>query len=242
MGLFLFVLTELSHWTNKQLRSCHLMQNSKILEMLDKGQTEELKSLLQDEIYANSLKSNPSAKKRYAAMKRYLKTISETRPILTKPCEVEFEDGKYSSFTNSYSLVLTKESCGEIPMCDEPDRYPDVTRLVHRAVDLEKVDFNKVLAEAKSKGYKYSKNAIHSNDYLMKYNDSYFRIGLVDITYGVLDEGEKINVYFNGKNRPITIENDLGIGIVLPIRTDGELEGSVIVEVKGDKYESETEI
>lgn len=45
------------------------MQNSKILEMLDKGQTEELKSLLQDEIYANSLKSNPSAKKRYAAMK-----------------------------------------------------------------------------------------------------------------------------------------------------------------------------
>lgn len=80
------------------------MQNSKILEMLDKGQTEELKSLLQDEIYANSLKSNPSAKKRYAAMKRYLKTISETRPILTKPCEVEFEDGKYSSFTNSYSL------------------------------------------------------------------------------------------------------------------------------------------
>ena len=219
------------------------MQNSKILEMLDKGQTEELKSLLQDEIYANSLKSNPSAKKRYAAMKRYLKTISETRPILTKPCEeVEFEDGKYSSFTNSYSLVLTKESCGEIPMCDEPDRYPDVTRLVHRAVDLEKVDFNKVLAEAKSKGYKYSKNAIHSNDYLMKYNDSYFRIGLVDITYGVLDEGEKINVYFNGKNRPITIENDLGIGIVLPIRTDGELEGSVIVEVKGDKYEFETEI
>ena len=27
------------------------MQNSKILEMLDKGQTEELKGLLQDEIY-----------------------------------------------------------------------------------------------------------------------------------------------------------------------------------------------
>jgi hypothetical protein len=137
------------------------MQNSKILEMLDKGQTEELKGLLQDEIYANSLKSNPSAKKRYAAMKRYLKTISESRPILTKPCEVEFEGDKYNSFTNSYSLVLTKESCGEIPMCDEPNRYPDVTRLVHRAGDLETVNFNKVLAEAKSKGYKYSKNAIH---------------------------------------------------------------------------------
>ena len=208
------------------------MQNSKILEMLGKGQTEELKGLLQDEIYANSLKSNPNAKKRYAAMKRYLKTISESRPILTKPCEVEFEGEKYNSFTNSYSLVLTKESCGEIPMCDEQDRYPDVPRLVARNGDLYKVDFNKVLAEAKSKGYKYAKNAIHNNNYLMNYNDSYFRIALVDITYGVIDEGKEIDVYFNGKNRPIAIENDLGIGIVLPIRADGEyLEGSVIIDV-----------
>lgn len=167
--------------------------------MLDKGQTEELKNLLQDEIYASSLKSNPSAKKRYAAMKRYLKTISESRPILTKPCEVEFEGEKYNSFTNSYSLVLTKESCGEIPMCDEPDRYPDVARLIARTGDLEKIDFNKVLAEAKSKGYKYSKSAIHNNDYLMKYNDGYFRIGLVDITYGVIDEGKEIDVYFSNK-------------------------------------------
>lgn len=130
--------------------------------------------------------------------------------------------------------AMLKRHTEELLMCDEPDRYPDVTRLVHRAGDLEKVDFNKVLAEAKSKGYKYSKNSIHNNDYLMKYNDGYFRIGLVDITYGVIDEGEKIDVYFNGKNRPITIENDLGIGIVLPIRTDGELEGSIIIEVKGE--------
>lgn len=50
-----------------------------------------IKIILQDEIYATSLKSNPNAKKRYAAMKRYLKTISDSRPILTKPCEIEFE-------------------------------------------------------------------------------------------------------------------------------------------------------
>lgn len=208
------------------------MQNSKILEMLDKGQIEELKTVLQDEIYANSLKGSPTAKKRYAAMKRYLKTITESRPILTKPCEVEFEGEKYNSFTNSYSLVLTKESCGELAMCDEQDRYPDVTRLIHRDGDLGKIDFNKVLAEAKSKGYKYSKNAIYNNNYLMKYNDAYFRMALIDVTYGVLDKGDEIDVYFVGKNRPIAIENDLGIGIVLPIRADGEyLEGSVIVEV-----------
>lgn len=209
------------------------MLNSKILEMLDKGQTEELKSLLQDEIYESSLKSSPNAKKRYTAMKRYLKTISESRPILTKPCEVEFEGEKYNSFTNSYSLVLTKESCGELAMCDEPDRYPEVTRLISREGDLDKINFNRVLAEAKSKGYKYTKGAIHNNNYLMKYNDSYFRIGLVDITYSILDAGEEIDVYFNGKLRPITIKNDLGIGIILPIRFDGEvMEGSIVIEIR----------
>lgn len=207
------------------------MQNLKILEMLNKGQVGELKTILEDEIYAASLKGNPTAKKRYAAMKKYLKTISDSRPILTKPCEVEFENKKYNSFTNTYSLVLTQESCGEIEMCDEPERYPSIARLINRGMDVEKVDFNKVLAAAKSKGYKYSKSAIHSNNYLMKYNGLYFRMALVDVTYSVLDEGKEIDVYFLGKNRPITIENDLGIGIILPIRGDGEhIDGAVIIE------------
>ena len=56
----------------------------------------------------------------------------------------------------------------------------------------------------------------------MRYKGGYFRIGLVDITYGILDEGEAVDVYFNGRLRPITIQNDLGIGIVLPIRYDGD--------------------
>lgn len=198
------------------------MKSSRVLEMLHQNRIDELKAELQDEIFTESLKGKPNAKKRYAAMKRYLKTISESRPILTKPCEVEFEGEKYNSFTNSYSLVLTKETCGEIPMCDEPERYPDVARSIVTGGEEGKIDFNRVLAEAKSKGYKYSKNAIHSNDYLMRYNGAYFRMALVDITYGIIDEGEETTVYFNGKLRPLTIQNDLGIGIVLPIRWDGE--------------------
>ena len=209
------------------------MQNSRILEMLEKGQIEELKGLIREEIYASSLKSNPTAKKRYTAMKRYLKTISESRPILTKPCEVEFEGQKYNSFTNSYSLVLTKESCGELEMCDEPDRYPNTAKLITRLGDMDKIDFNKVIAEAKSKGYKYTKNSIHGNDYLMKYNGAYYRMGLVDITFEILNEGKSINIYFKGIHSPMVIENDLGIGLILPIRGDGDyLEGSVIIEVE----------
>lgn len=210
------------------------MKSSKVLEMIRQNRIEDLTKELQDEIFTESLKTKPNAKKRYAAMKRYLKTISESRPILTKPCEVEFESEKYNSFTNMYSLVLTKESCGELEMCSEPDRYPDVTRLINFGNDVGRIDLNKVLAEAKSKGYKYTKTGIQSNDFLMHYKGAYFRMALVDLTYGLLDKGEEIDVYFSEKLRPITIRNELGVGIILPIRWDGAdgsgMEDVVVVE------------
>lgn len=198
------------------------MKSSKVLEMLQQNRIEELKAELQDEIFTESLKTNPNAKKRYAAMKRYLKTISDSRPILTKPCEVEFDGRKYNAFTNSYSLVLTTEPCGELDMCDEPDRYPPVTRLIPQGGEDGKIDFNKVLAEAKSKGYKYTKNSIYRNDYLMRYNGAYYRMGLIDITYGILDDGQETSVSFHGKHRPLGLENEIGVGIVLPIRYNGD--------------------
>ena len=55
------------------------MLASKVLEMLNQGRIEELKIELQDEIYKNSLLSKTDAKKRYAAMKRYLKNIYSSR-------------------------------------------------------------------------------------------------------------------------------------------------------------------
>lgn len=208
------------------------MKSSKVLEMLHQNRIEELKQELQDEIFTESLKGKPNAKKRYAAMKKYLKTISEARPILTKPCEVEFEGEKYNSFTNSYSLALTTETCGELEMCDEPDRYPDVARLIMSGGEEGKIDFNKVLAEAKSKGYKYTKNSIHNNNYLIHYEGAYFRMGLVDITYSILDDGQETTVYFHGKHRPLVIKNDIGVGLILPIRYDGdEPENTAIINV-----------
>lgn len=207
------------------------MKSSKVLEMLNRGQIDKLKAELRDEIFTESLKGKPTTKKRYNAMKRYLKTISESRPILTKPCAIEFEGKPYNSFTNSYSLVLTTESCGEIAMCDEPDRYPKVDRLIPTNGEEGSIDFERVLAEAKSRGYKYSKSAIRSNEYLMHYKGGYFRMALVDVTYGIIANSEATNVYFNGKFQPLTIKNDLGIGIILPIRYEGdESEHVAIIE------------
>lgn len=208
------------------------MRNSKVLEMLNKGQLDELKAALQDEIYQESLKGKPTAKKRYAAMKKYLNTISQAREILTKPCKVDFQGTEYAAFCNAFSLALTKESCGEIPMCDEPDRYPKVTSLVKFDGEEDTIDFTKVMAEAKSKGYKYTKNMIYNNDYLMHFKGSYYRLGLIDTTFGIIDEGKPVTVFKERvRNRPMTIVNDIGIAVVMPVRLDEAEEGVVVIEV-----------
>lgn len=55
------------------------MRNIKILEMLNDNKIEELKTELRDEIYTDSLKEIPTAKKRYIAMKKYFSYTNETR-------------------------------------------------------------------------------------------------------------------------------------------------------------------
>ena len=45
------------------------MKSSRVLEMLNQNRIDELKVELQDEIFTESLKTKPNAKKRYTAMK-----------------------------------------------------------------------------------------------------------------------------------------------------------------------------
>lgn len=212
------------------------MQTTKILEMLNQGRIDELKAALQDEIYTESLKGKADAKKRYAAMKRYFKYSDSGREILERPCEVEIEGSKYNAFCNTFSLALTKEQCGEIPMCEDPARYPSVTRLVNYNGDEGKLDIHKVIAEAKSKGYKLKKSEIgFGYKYMMHYDGSYFKIGLVDITHGIIDDGKEAIVYHvSGNGKPMTITTDIGVCVIMPVRYDGnpEDEGIVVIEAK----------
>jgi hypothetical protein len=212
------------------------MRNVKALEMLNEGRIGELKKELQDEIYQETLKTKPDAKKRYTAMKKYFKYYKPVRESLQKPCIVEFEDKFYTSFTNSWSLALTTEDTGEIELFDkEKGNYPDVTRLVHFDGDVGKIDFGKVIAEAKSKGYKLVKGEVDFHyKYLMLYNGSYYKIGLLDATFGIIDDGQPVLVYkAKGRNKPMTIRNDIGICLVMPLRYDGdpEKDGKIVIEV-----------
>ena len=214
------------------------MHARKVLEMLDMNRIEDLRKELEDELYLEALKSKPGAKKRYSAMKKYFNYHTSSRDCLQKPCRIEFEGKDYISFTNSWSLVLTTEDCGEIELFNEEfGKYPDVTRLVRFDGIKKKIDFDKVIAEAKSKGYRLSKKEVESTfKYLMLYDGTYYKIGLIDASFGILDDGEIAMTYHPyGERMPLTIQNSLGICMIMPVKYDGvdpEDDGKVVITVE----------
>ena len=99
------------------------------------------------------------------------------------------------------------------------------------------INFSKVFAEAKVRGYKLTKKEVNENHYMMHYDGAYFRLGLFDITYRIIDNGEAVAVYHKegDKSAPLTIENGLGVAMVLPVRCDDEFaeeNGFVVIEVE----------
>lgn len=214
------------------------MKARAILDMLDSNHTEELRKLLQNEIYEESLKSNPSAKKRYTAMKKYFGYHNSERTCLKKPGRVKFEDKDYISFTNSWSLVFTREDCGEIELFDEEHdgTYPDVTRFINFDGIKKKIDFHKVIAEARSKGYKLTKSEVGSKfNYLMLYDGGYYKIGLLEASLGIIDDGEIAMTYHpDGDRMPLTIQTSIGICVIMPVKFyvgEPEQQGRVVIEV-----------
>ena len=186
-------------------------------------------------MYQESLKKNPNTKRRYIAMKKYFTFSNNPREVCQKPCVIDFEGKSYTSFTNSYSLALTTEPTGEIELFDTANgTYPDVSRLIHFNGTEKKVNFADVFARAKVKGYKLRKSDFNSNQYLLCYNGVYFRMPLLDITYAIIDDGGEASVYHKeGSLTPMTIQTDIGICIVLPIRYDGDpaAAGNIIIDI-----------
>lgn len=213
------------------------MHARKVLDMLNSNRIEELRKALENEIYEEALKGKPGAKKRYAAMKKYFNYHTSSRECLQKPCRVEFEGKDYISFTNSWSLVLTKEDHGEIELFNEENgKYPNVTRLLKFDGVAKKIDFAKVIAEAKSKGYRLSKKEVESTfKYLMHYDGTYYKIGLIDATFSVIDDGDIAVTYHpDGEKMPLTIQNSLGFCIIMPVYLhDGEPgDDKIVIEVE----------
>lgn len=211
------------------------MQNIKVLEMLNENRIDELKQILRDEIYADLLKKRPGASKRYSAMKRYFTLVDTEREILQKPCLIEYEGLGYMSFCNSYSVALTKEPCGAIEMFTDVERYPDVTKLIRKEGDETFIDFTDILAKAKLDGYRLIKNELNTNKfkYMLKIRDTYFKLGLVDATFSIINDGELAKVYIsNESTRPMTIETTVGICTIMPMRVDEVSDKYMVIEAE----------
>lgn len=211
------------------------MNSRKVLDMLDSNRIEELRKLLQNDIYEKTLKTKSGAKKRYGYMKRYFNYHTSARECLQKPCEIEFEGANYISFCNSWSLVLTKEECGEIELFNEENgKYPDVTKLLRFDGIKKKMDFADVIAQAKALGYRLNKTEVDSRfKYLMLYDGTYYKIGLIDASFGIIDDGEiSITYHPDGEKMPMTIQTSLGMCMIMPVKFDGEPdEDKVVIEV-----------
>ena len=199
------------------------MQNTKVLEMINNGQIEELKTLLQDEIFTDSLKGNGNAKKRYSAMKRYFKYSDNTNKALNLPCkDIEVSGSIYNSFVDGYTLVLTTESIGEMESYDNTSgSYLKIASMLNLsdAKSVDNFDVNTILAEAKAKGYKYKKSEIgqhHDFQYCFKYKDGYFKVGLLDKAFSIIDDGKEAEVYYNGAKGLLFIKTNIGIAGILP--------------------------
>lgn len=211
------------------------MQSTKILEMLNSNRIDELKELLRDEIYAEVLKKKPGANKRYSAMKKYFNYTDSEREFLQKPCLVEYEGQSYTSFCNSFSVALTKEPCGSIALYTDTDRYPDVSRLIRKNGDEILINFTEIFAKAKLEGYKLIKSEVNTYKfrYLLKCKNTYLKLGLVDATFSIIDDGEPSKVYISDDQYvPITIETSIGICTVMPMKLEEAREDHIVIEAE----------
>ena len=60
------------------------MKTERILEMINNNEIKELKKILQDEIYTSKINANPGQKKRYAAMKKFYKYVTQKKSSIIK--------------------------------------------------------------------------------------------------------------------------------------------------------------
>lgn len=202
------------------------MRTEYILKMLEDGRIEELKKAVQDEIYQKELSSTPGAKQRYAAMKRYFKFADDRNDFTCKPKQIE----GLSCFCDGLTAVRTKESMNDIPQYDDSEiPYINLSQIMNmESVSdyTDEINFNEVLAEAKANGYKFKKNEVgRSSDFttVFFYNGAYFKVGLLDQAFSIINDGEKATVYSTGKaNSPIKIVTSIGECVLYPVKLNDD--------------------
>ena len=184
---------------------------------------------------------------RQAAMKRFFKYTIDKRECFNHPKQdVEIFDKKYTCFTDSYSVVLTTEVPVEMKMYDETKgSYPNIKYVISenpeyitdKSQGCEKVDLSKYIAEAKESGYRLKKSAfVKPIEFLFKYKDGYFNIGLVDKAFAVIDDNEDTIMYYTNPVSPVYIHTSIGLAVIYPVRIHDGLNNHTVVEIKAKEW------
>lgn len=207
------------------------MKNEKIIKMLHDGKIEELEKILQNEIYTSSLKNNGTAAKRYKAMERYFRGAKNPQEQFRKPCRnISVNGQNYNSFIDGYCIALTTEDIGNIKEYDNSEntyfRIEEMFKLQYKETII--INVSEILALAKSKGYRYKKSEYDTSgnfEYVLKVNDAYVKIGLIDKAFSIIDDGNNAELYYTSAKSPIVLKNDIGIALVLPFNNNyGKIE------------------
>lgn len=208
------------------------MKAQQVLKMLNEGKTEELKTLLSDEIYKSEIQGK-DGRNRYSAMKRFFRFADKNgREVFKKPCRnIEYNGNLYNCFMDNYCFVITPESIGVITDYDNSNKdYFNVAKFISFNGDMEKLDLNAVLANAKAKGYKFKKCEIGANAlYLFKYKETYYKIGLLDKVFSIINDWEEAEVYYSGKNNVLIIKNSIGIAGICPVKLKNDIDSKIII-------------
>lgn len=216
------------------------MKAQYILEMLNEGKTEELKTLLSEEIYKSEMQDKDT-KSRYSAMKRFFRFADKNgREAFTKPCKgIEYSGKLYNCFVDMYCFAITTENIGNMETYDNIYKdYFDIVGFINFIGfngDMEKLNLNNILATAKSKGYKYKKSEVDTINavYYLKYKGNYYKIGLLDKAYSIINDGEEAEVYYSGYSggkSVLIIKNNIGIAGICPIIIKGDIANKIIIE------------
>lgn len=210
------------------------MKSQHILEMLNEGKIEDLKALLSEEIYKSEMQDK-GGKARYSAMKRYYRFADKDKvEMLKKPCkDIEYKGKLYNCFIDGYCFTVTSENIGNMETYDNTNNdYYNINKLISFNGDMEKLNLNSILATAKSKGYKYKKSEVDTINavYYLKYKGSYYKIGLLDKAYAIINDGGEAEVYYSGKRNVLIIKNNIGIAGICPIIIKGDIANKIIIE------------
>lgn len=219
------------------------MDSAMILKMIDNGEIEALKGKLKDDIYKKSLNGKSGAKERYRAMQRFVKYNNyhkfESRKGIVKPKNV---NGKYY-FTNGHCLVETTEGIGGIREFNEKQDgdYVDVVSVLKEANSGEstKIDIQAILSKAKAEGYKFNSKLLSGTGFnnlkekfLIKFNDTYINVALLDYAFSIINDGKPAEVVYVSQFGGVWITTSVGRAMVLPIRynENNKNTGEIIID------------